>query len=63
MISTEMFVREMIGVVGYAQQTLRLHPEQAEKVQRYLKSERFRLQIVHEELQDNLDITLRGVVY
>lgn len=63
MIEIDNLVREMLGVIGYSQQTLRLHPDSSEKIQRYLFSERVRLQGVIDERNDNLDILERIVVY
>jgi len=54
---------ETLAVIGYAQQTLRLHPEQTPKMQKYLAAERIRLQDTKIEFEDNLDILKREVVY
>lgn len=63
MIETENLVREMLSVIGYAQQTLALHPNAADKVQKYLASERVRLAGVVEERNENLSVIDRIVVY
>jgi hypothetical protein len=42
-------VRSLLGVLGYAAQTLEFHPDQIEKVIRYLRSERLRLLAVSQE--------------
>lgn len=63
MIPPENMVRELLSVIGYAQQTLALRPDDAGKVQKYLASERVRIQGQVNELQDNLDILARVVIY
>lgn len=63
MIGIDMLVREQIGVIGYYQQSLRLHPEQADKWNRYLTSERDRLARLLQQYPSTLDITQRAIVW
>lgn len=63
MIQTNKLVDELIAALGYAGQTLRLHPEQAPHIQKYLDSEALRFRNVVIEHQDALDILGRIVVY
>jgi hypothetical protein len=63
MIQTDNLVQEMLGVIGYAAQTLELHPDKKDKVTKYLRSERDRLALVIKERDENFDILRRVVVY
>lgn len=62
-IETDKLVVEMLSVIGYASQTLRLHPDQTAKVEKYLSSERLRLGQVIKDHQEALSVIDRIVVY
>jgi hypothetical protein len=62
-ISTDKLVREMASAMGYASQTLRLHPESKPQIEKYLRSESNRFTQVILELEENVDILERVVVY
>lgn len=63
MIETDRLVLEMLSVMSYAKQTLRLHPEKVDLVERHLTMEHNRLINVVKDREDNLDILMRVVVY
>ena len=62
-IETDKLLQELLSTIGYASQTLRLHPEKDEKVAHYLRT----MRVLHtgklEEHQANLDILARKVVF
>lgn len=62
-IETDRLVTEMLGVISYAEQTLRLYPEKDEVIKRYLKSERVRLGEVVHKRDDSMNILERGIVW
>ena len=63
MIETDRLVNEMLSAISYAEQTLRLHPEKAAVIQRYLKSEKLRMGKIIQERPDSIDVFARCVIW